>query len=260
MAVGGVVLALGLFSLPAFRARQASPPANAQQAQAGSSDTAPRHLPLSPDTNVSLTNLPGQVNLADAKSPPSLPENPAELLNYGNEMLKAGNVPLAIRLYSKAMKLNPDDEEAHFSLAFAYLKAGQTNEAIKHYSDALTIFPDYVEAHNNLGNILVAQRRYDEAIEHFSASLKLMPENSSALNSLGRAVAEQGKTKEAIAHFSEAVRLNPSYLEARCNLGNALLTIGKTNEAIAEFTEVLHQNATFQPALRGLLRARSPNR
>src|SRR6266487_3796297 len=120
------------------------------------------------------------------------------LMNEGNELISQGDTQGAIQKYRAAMKINPEDEEVYFNLAFAFARQGNTNEAMRHYTEALRIFPDYAEAHNNLGNLLVGLRRHTEALEHFSAALKVNPESSSALNNLGRCLAELGKPKEAI--------------------------------------------------------------
>ncbi len=178
------------------------------------------------------------------------------LINQGNLLLDAGQIDRAITQYEAALKINPDDEEAHFNMGYAYTRLGRTNEAISAYEAALRSFPEYVEAHNNLGNLLVGLRRYDEAVQHFTAALKINPDYYTALNSLGRALASQGKTAEAITNFSRAVQLSTNYLEARFNLGMALLIVGKTDEAIAQFNEVLRQNPNFQPAAAALKRAR----
>ena len=235
------LLAAGVFLIPGFL-------------RPGSS-----HLVSSNTVSVSLpansnAATPSPFAATNASLPPM--NDPVELLNFGTELLGRGQTEEAIQMYLQALKLNPEDEEVHFNLGFAYALQGRTDDAIRHYNEALKVFPDYVEAHNNLGRLLLDRRQYDEAIKHLSVSLQLMPENSTALNSLGRALAEQGQTKEAIVHFSEAVRLRPDYLEARCNLGNAYLSLGRAEEAVAQFSEALRLNPNFPPATRGMARAR----
>ncbi|HKS38472.1 MAG TPA: tetratricopeptide repeat protein, partial [Verrucomicrobiae bacterium] len=82
-----------------------------------------------------------------------------EYLNRGNEMLRRGKIDEAAALYAAAVKITPDDEDAHYNLALALAKQGKLDEARKHYEEALRIYPDYSEAHNNLGNLLVGQGR-----------------------------------------------------------------------------------------------------
>src|ERR1051326_7402289 len=124
------------------------------------------------ETNI-LTNFPPrQLTKEDAP----------QVINYGNSLLEQGKTKEAILVYQEALKLTPEDEEAHFDLAFAYSRSRQIDAAIKEYTEALRLWPDYPEAHNNLGNILAGRRNYDEAVTHYRAALKTSPEYASALN------------------------------------------------------------------------------
>jgi tetratricopeptide (TPR) repeat protein len=198
--------------------------------------------------------------VAGEQVPPEVapvPEDPVELVNIGNDLLSRGLPARAIPFFTKAMKINPEDEEIHFSLAFACAKAGFTNQALEHYQESLRIYPDYVEAHINLGNLYVNQREYGKAMDHFSAALAIMPDHSSALNNLAKCLAVQGRTEEAVEKLSQALRLNPDYMEARYNLGLAYTSLERFDEAIAEFSAVLRQEPQFRMAEAALARARA---
>ena len=180
----------------------------------------------------------------------------ADLLNRGTQLLAQGKVDEAVAQYQEAVKLNPEDEDGHYSLAFALARQGNRKAAEEQYLEALRVFPDYLEAHDNLGNLLVADGKFEEAIAHFKAALKISTESASVHNNLGNALARQGHVTEAIPCFREAVRLNPDYIEARYNLGTAYLSQGQTDEAVSEFTNITQRHPEFGPAQRGLLKAR----
>ena len=190
----------------------------------------------------------------DASPDALLPNDPVKLINLGKDMLGLGQLDKAVHLYTKALEINPDDEEGHFGLAVAYTKMGRTNDAVKHYEDALKIFADYPEVHNNLGNIYLAQRQHAKAIQHYLSALKVQPESTSAINNLGRALAEQGKMAEAVHYFQEALRLDTNYVEARFNLATALLRVGQLQSASNELNEILRQRPGFPPATQILAR------
>ncbi|MGO9608987.1 MAG: tetratricopeptide repeat protein, partial [Verrucomicrobiia bacterium] len=59
-------------------------------------------------------------------------------------------------------------------------------EAMEHWEEALKLKPDDVEAHVNLGNALQGQGRLPEAIEHYQQALKLRPDFLPAKNALIR--------------------------------------------------------------------------
>lgn len=207
-------------------------------------------------TGVSIVSSPFPTNAVQTQTNRDalLPNDPVQLINYGGELLALGKIAEAAEVYGKALKLNPEDEEAHFGLAVAYTRLGRTNDAIEHYEDALKIFPDYPEAHNNLGNLLFGQGQHDKAVQHYLMALKAQPEYTSAMNNLGRAFATQGKTAEALHYFQEAVRIDTNYVEARFNMAGALAKLGEIDGARAEFNEVLRQKPGFPPALQMLAR------
>ena len=175
--------------------------------------------------------------------------------NHASELLKEGKFKEAVAEYEAAVKLTPEDEDAHYNLAFALAKAGDREAARKEYEEALRIYADYTEAHNNLGNLLLADGKIEEAVTHFKAALQQSADDPLTQNNLGHGLALQGKTAEAVPCFKEALRLKPDYLEARQNLGVSYLQSQKYQEAIAEFKEVLRTKPDFEPALKGLARA-----
>lgn len=179
----------------------------------------------------------------------------SELLNRGTELLGQGKISEAIELYQTAIKLNPEDEDAHYNLAIALGRHGQHDAAIKEYQEALRIYPDYTEAHINLGNLLVARKQIPEAIQHFREALKIAPDSASAHNNLGNALGREGNLDAAIDSFKEAVRLKPDYIEARFNLANSYLAKLRPAEAEAEFSEILRLKPDFELARLGLQRA-----
>ena len=214
------------------------------------SQVAPPKTTAPPTAAIVQTNPPLTQTNVDAL----LPNDPVQLINYGTELLGLGQAEKAAQLYTKALELNPEDEEGHFGLAVAYTKMGRTNDAIKHYDDALKIFPDYAEAHNNLGNIYLAQRKHDQAVQHYLSALKAQPQYTSAMNNLGKAMAQQGKVQEALHYFQEALNVDTNYVEARFNLATTLLTIGQPQAAALELNEVLRQKPGFPPATQILAR------
>ena len=67
------------------------------------------------------------------------------LMNEGNELIQRGDTEGAIQKYRAAMKINPEDEEVHFNLGFAFARQGNTNEAMRCYNEALRIKPDFAD-------------------------------------------------------------------------------------------------------------------
>jgi Flp pilus assembly protein TadD len=166
--------------------------------------------------------------------------------NLGHALAKQGRAVEAIPHYVEALRLKPDDAEAHNGLGRALAEEGRASEAIAHYSEAVRVLPDYVEARNNLGVALMGAGRNDEAARHFEEAVRIEPALAASHSNLGVALAKQGRLEAAIGHFSEALRIDPGYADARKNLavahhvqGADLADQGKLDEAIGELLDAL---------------------
>jgi Flp pilus assembly protein TadD len=224
------------------------------------SETEQPELPRSGETNASTVDsvqVPIATPADDGLIAPENKDPTVDLINRGTELLKAGQVEEAIRLYREAEKLNPEDESTHYNLGIALAAQNQVEEAEKHYRRALELYPDYSEAHNNLGNLLASQGQFDEAITHLEAALEFAPNPASVHNNLGSALARHGRVPDAITHFAESVRLDPDHLEARYNLGNAYLVQQRPREALEVLAALLEEHPDFEPARKAYQRAQA---
>jgi len=175
-----------------------------------------------PTNTISLLTSTAGVSNSAAK-----PAQASVRLNQqANELMNAGDMPGAIRLYEQAIRLTPDDEDLHYNLGIAYAKAGDFTNAEQQYREALRLLPDYAEVHNNLGNLLLRGGRLDEAAEQLNEAVKLQPEYAAAYNNLGIVRQKQKRLEEATLCFQKAVAYDANYLEAHFNLASASLLAG----------------------------------
>ena len=197
----------------------------------------------------------------------------------GAVLKQTGRVNESLFFMEEAVKLNPNDAEAHNNLGVTLQELGRLKEAEASYIKAITLEVNYIEAYNNLGNTLKDQRKFDKAIgaydkvisinpnyadayynmglafkllgkleksvEFYTKAIDLNPKYSDAYNNLGNALKERGKTKEAIYAYRKALLLNPDHAETYNNLGNALKEIGQTQEAIKAYKKSILLNSNF---------------
>ena len=76
-----------------------------------------------------------------------------------------------IEVYKQAIRINPDDAEAHYNLGTYLFHSGMYKEAIEAFKQAIRINPDYADAHYNL-----------------ACSYSLLGSVNKALESLGKAI------------------------------------------------------------------------
>jgi type IV pilus assembly protein PilF len=77
--------------------------------------------------------------------------------------------------FQKAVKLNPDNKEAHYGLGHVYANQGKFKQAEEEFREAIRVDPDYAEAHTYLGQVLASQEQWKEAIASFRRALSNPP-------------------------------------------------------------------------------------
>jgi tetratricopeptide (TPR) repeat protein len=77
------------------------------------------------------------------------------VLTGGMSLANDSDVEREIEELKQAIRINPDDVDAHYNLGVAYGESGMDKEEIEACKKAVRLKPDYAEAHNNLGIALV---------------------------------------------------------------------------------------------------------
>jgi serine/threonine-protein kinase len=145
----------------------------------------------------------------------------------------------AVSAGREATRLNPDDQQAHFSLGRALAKKGKLDEAIAEFREVIHLNPDNAKAHNALGRCLAYQERLDEALAECRESIHLKPDEAVLYEALALALSFQGKQEEVVAAYRDELRLKPDSAMAQSNLGCALEEQGKLDEAVSAYREAI---------------------
>jgi len=111
--------------------------------------------------------------------------------------------------------------------------SGHFTEAIRAFTDAAALQPDDVRAHLGLAGALIAAQRQDEALPHLRQAVELDPRRPEPHLEIGRILADRGEFAAAIENYKQALALDPASIPTRYNLATALASLGKLDEAIA---------------------------
>ncbi len=125
-----------------------------------------------------------------------------------HDALKAGQTEEAIRLYTEALKLNPNHPDILSDRGVAYLHLENQELCMQDMNLSLELQPDYsyryasrAFARNHFGDL-------DGAIEDYEIAVKLDPEDAVGHNNLGLLLEQKGYHKEAKERFERADKLS----------------------------------------------------
>lgn len=141
----------------------------------------------------------------------------------------------AKRLYNEILSAEPDNIETLHLLGILEAQCKNFELALKLVSKAIKINPKIASLYNSLGNILHKIGREDEAKSAYEAGLKIDSSLVSLHNNLGNVLYKLDKFDDALPHYMEAIKINPNYVDAHYNLGLLLVKQNKTDEALSEF-------------------------
>jgi tetratricopeptide (TPR) repeat protein len=170
----------------------------------------------------------------------------------GNQFYRQNEPDNAIAEYKEALKINPNNVEAHLKMGFLLYNVKQSEEGMAHLEKAIQLDPDNALVHHDLGMALLHQRKYDQAINHLSEALRRMPEgidqqyNAVDMHyNLGLALFYSRNFSQSTVHLSEAVRLSPAEGKLHYDLAVALAAEGKTDDALRHYSKALSINPTI---------------
>jgi glycosyltransferase involved in cell wall biosynthesis len=161
-----------------------------------------------------------------------MPDNPQAHLEIGMvELDNFGNIPDALRHFSRACQLNPKLGVAWFFAGLAHFKLGEHREALRCLKRAqkqghLTSFVAETigDAHYNLGEFPQSVRAYKQAIESARDSLLVQ-------SKLGLAIVRSGGVENGLVKMREAVRMQPQQPELHDRLILSFVWLGRIGEA-----------------------------
>jgi tetratricopeptide (TPR) repeat protein len=164
-------------------------------------------LGIDPESSFSQQRL----NEAVAKMNSNAEENIAR----GNDLYRTGQLNRSAAAYRVAAYADPNNSEAHNSLAWTLYRLGKLEEAKGEVQKALELKSDDPEYINTLACILFDQGNLEGAISHWQKAIaKSKTANPADLYGLAIGFLSKGNTVQAAAKFNEALKSDPHYADA----------------------------------------------
>jgi tetratricopeptide (TPR) repeat protein len=141
--------------------------------------------------------------------------------------------PEARKCVAEALRLDPDQADAHAALGAIYLfEVGNWKEAEQELALALRLDPNVLTTRNIYGFCLAAQGRLPEALASIRRGQELDPLAAARRNEVAMCYNWMRQPDLAIAEAQEALKLDQHFMLAFGELGTAYLQKGMHAEAI----------------------------
>ena len=115
---------------------------------------------------------------------------------------------LAFDMADKAVKLDPNDYQAHWALGWAYLYKRDFQRAVASYARARQLNPNDAEVEAEMGNLLIYLGQTDKAVAQLAEAIALNPNHDTWYSEyLGWAYEEAGNPQKAIEILEGVVDL-----------------------------------------------------
>lgn len=155
--------------------------------------------------------------------------------------------------FQKAVKLNPDNKEAHYGLGHIYATQGRLKQAEESFREAIRVDGDYSEAQTYLGQVLANQDHWKEAIAAYRQALSnpLYSTPDLARFHLGRALIHEGEFQAAMESLEDATTVTPPNVPPamlQLELGRVYYKLGFDVRAREALTKVATLDKTGEHA------------
>jgi len=172
------------------------------------------------------------------------------------------NIPAAVVAWERAIRLNPENADAHRYLGTEYGAEGRFPQAETHLRRAVALFErqsrederlrsPLAECRVTLGVVLVNLDRPDDAIPLFRAATEEITYGSQHLawGNLGWAFLRKGQHREAAEALQRAVNIQANFCVGHARLGEAWYRLNDYARALESLDRAL---GTEQPGCDGL--------
>jgi tetratricopeptide (TPR) repeat protein len=166
-----------------------------------------------------------------------------EVLIARSEALRlSGRYPDAVVAAEEALRVSPDDYDAHAQYAAALFAADRDQEAHIAILRCCAMDPTSSWANRVRASILRSLGRHRDSIEAARLAVALDPLDPTVHITLADSLVASEKLDESLAAAQEAIRLDPELARGHETLGNTYLAMGKDADAERAFLAALERD------------------
>jgi tetratricopeptide (TPR) repeat protein len=170
------------------------------------------------------------------------------LASLGTTLQQQGRREEALKVFDKALQLNPNDAELWRHLADTLMELARLDQALLTFQHVLKLNPDHQHALHKSGALLNQLGRHEEAIGYLDRSHELLPNHAPTLQARAWALYHLNRWEESLAEARRASELDPDNADTCNNIGLALWRLGWNEEALGWFDKAIEARPNFAAA------------
>ncbi|WP_096703747.1 tetratricopeptide repeat protein [Magnetospirillum sp. 15-1] len=168
--------------------------------------------------------------------------SPEEATLIGIEVHKAGNWQMAEAIYSRVLKVAPDNIDAQHFLGVVAIQIEKWDAAVEWIGKALSARPDDPAIISHYAAALNGLERHDEAEFYARRAVAMRPEMGTAFINLGNALRGQARLAEARDAYQMGLRYEPGHADCRANYALTLRALGDREGWYREIAQAAREN------------------
>lgn len=173
------------------------------------------------------------------------PEFSSAYNSRGDAYYRLGKYEKSQQDSSAAIRSNPNDANAYYDRAFSLYFAGEFNGAIIDYNQAIKLNPDFANAYYGRGLARYEIKENDKAIKDLNQAIAINPKLTSAYLQRGIIHRKMREKLKAIKDFDEAIKINEEYTEAYYERGKTRYLLNEKTAAKKDFSKVIELDSTY---------------
>ncbi len=172
------------------------------------------------------------------KSPQQVGSTFNDYMAFGHLSTYQHDYEAAIKLFTQALELRPNDSEAHLCRGNDYALIGDLDKAIDDYNKAVQADDKSADTFAMRATALRRKQKYDEALSDLDKAISISPQ-SFYYHSRADVYERKNDLEKAIADCDAAIRISPQDDYAYYLRGFVRRRQSRHDEAIKDFTDAI---------------------
>jgi tetratricopeptide (TPR) repeat protein len=202
----------------------------------------------------------GDVNAAFSEYQKAVAQAPSSFpvqMRLGIVSSRLGYSPAAIKAFSAALEIAPDDMQVRYLLALVYSSIKDFDRAALQYEIILKNFtelePGNIEFYAYLAELYYSQGKVDLGVAQFKKVIEIDPKNTGALLQVGAFYVDNGKRSDGVELLKRCIAVDPGQSDCLNALGYAYaednIHLDEAKEMLVKALGVEPDNAAYLDSL-----------